>query len=192
MATRAPYLLAAVRTEHAARTAERIFGTAPHSAVSALGPAPWNRRGLIARTVDLKRRFGEFALRLPIGPDWVTPDPAWIRRDIRSVRVPVIGTVTCHRKMIPALRAAMRDLVRRHLQGLVDPGDYAGCYAPRRIPTSGTLSLHAWGLAVDLNASRNPQGQRPHQDLRLVHVMERHGFWWGGRWPTVPDGMHFE
>jgi len=26
----------------------------------------------------------------------------------------------------------------------------------------------------------------------LVHVMERHGFSWGGRWPTVPDGMHFE
>ena len=56
----------------------------------------------------------------------------------------------------------------------------------------GTTSLHAWGLAVDLNASRNPQGSPPHQDLRLVHVMERHGFSWGGRWPTVPDGMHFE
>jgi hypothetical protein len=151
-----------------------------------------DRRGLIARPVDLKLRFGEFALRMPIGPDFVTPDPAWIRRDIRTARVPVIGTVTCHRKMIPALRAAMRELVRRGLAHLVDPGDYAGCYAPRRIPTSGTLSLHAWGLAVDLNASRNPQGSRPHQDLRLVHVMERHGFWWGGRWPTVPDGMHFE
>ena len=47
-------------------------------------------------------------------------------------------------------------------------------------------------VTVDLNASRNPQGSPPHQDLRLVHVMERHGFSWGGRWPTVPDGMHFE
>ena len=192
LATRAPYLLAAVETDSAARRAARVFGTAPRSAVSALGPAPWTRRGLIARPVELKLRFGEFALRLPIGPDFVTPDPAWVRRDIRTTGVPVIGMVTCHRKMIPALRAAMRELVRRHLQGLVDRSDYAGCYAPRRIPTSGTLSLHAWGLAVDLNASRNPQGSKPHQDLRLVHVMERHGFWWGGRWPTVPDGMHFE
>jgi hypothetical protein len=25
-----------------------------------------------------------------------------------------------------------------------------------------------------------------------VRILERHGFWWGGRWPTVPDGMHFE
>ena len=31
-----------------------------------------------------------------------------------------------------------------------------------------------------------------HQDPRLVRIMERHGFSWGGRWPTVPDGMHFE
>jgi len=191
LATRAPYLLATVRTAGAARRAARAFD-GERTRVSALGPAPWNTRGLIARPVDLKVRFGEFALRTPVGADWVTPDPAWVRRDIRSARVPILGTVTCHRRMIPALRRAMADLERRGLARLVDPGDYAGCYAPRRIPTSGTLSLHAWGLAVDLNASRNPQGSPPHQDLRLVRVMERHGFSWGGRWPTVPDGMHFE
>ena len=109
-----------------------------------------------------------------------------------SRRVPILGSVTCHRRMIPALRSALGELARRGLARLVDAGDYAGCYAPRRIPGSGSRSLHAWGLAVDLNASRNPQGSKPHQDLRLVHVMERHGFWWGGRWPTVPDPMHFE
>jgi hypothetical protein len=191
LASRAPYLLAAVRTERAARRAARTFD-APRTRVTALGPAPWTSRGRIARTLDLKKRFGEFALRLPVGADWVTPDPAWVRRNIRSARVPILGSVTCHRRMIPALRRAMADLRRHGLARLVDPGDYAGCYAPRRIPGSGTLSLHAWGLAVDLNANRNPQGSPPHQDLRLVHVMERHGFSWGGRWPTVPDGMHFE
>jgi hypothetical protein len=25
-----------------------------------------------------------------------------------------------------------------------------------------------------------------------VRTMERHGFTWGGRWPTRPDPMHFE
>jgi hypothetical protein len=115
-----------------------------------------------------------------------------VKRNIRSARVPILGSVTCHRRMIPALGRALSDLQRRGLARLVDPGDYAGCYAPRRIPTSGTLSLHARGLAVDLNASRNPQGGKPHQDRRLVRVMERHGFSRGGRLPTVPDGMHFE
>jgi hypothetical protein len=191
LASRAPYLLAAVRTERTARRIERRFRAA-RTRANSLGPAPWNRRGVIARPVDLKARFGEFAVREPVGADWVTPDPAWVNRNIRSARVPILGSVTCHRRMIPALRRALADVARRGLARLIDPGDYAGCYAPRRIPRSGTLSLHAWGLAVDINASRNPQGSRPHQDPRLVRIMERHGFSWGGRWPTVPDGMHFE
>jgi hypothetical protein len=185
------YLLATVRTPSAVRRAARAFDGA-RSVVAELGAAPWPVRGRIARPAALKLRFGEFAMREPVGADWIQPDPAWVRRNIVSRRVPVLGPVTCHRRMVPALRRAMAELVRRRLTRLVDPGDYAGCYAPRRIPGSGTLSLHAWGLAVDLNAGRNPQGSPPRQDRRLVAVMERHGFSWGGRWPTVPDGMHFE
>jgi hypothetical protein len=191
LGTRAPYLLAAVRTERAARRAERAFD-GPRTRVSALGPAPWAVRGRIARPVELKARFGEFALRLPVGADWVTIDPAWVRRNIVIRRMPILGGVTCHRRMIAPLRRALSEVVRRRLARLVDPRDYAGCYAPRRIPGSGSLSLHAWGLAVDINASRNPQGSPPNQDRRLVRIMERQGFSWGGRWPTVPDGMHFE
>ncbi|MEA2320634.1 MAG: hypothetical protein QOD81_484 [Solirubrobacteraceae bacterium] len=185
------YLLAAIRTPSSVRRASHAFDGA-RSVVADLGPAPWPVRGRIARPAALKLRFGEFAVREPVGADWIQPHPAWVRRNIVSRRVPVLGSVTCHRRMVPALRRAMAELVRRRLTRLVDPRDYAGCYAPRRIPGSGTLSLHAWGLAVDLNAGRNPQGSRPRQDRRLVAVMERHGFSWGGRWPTVPDGMHFE
>ena len=25
-----------------------------------------------------------------------------------------------------------------------------------------------------------------------MRAFEREGFTWGGRWPTAPDGMHFE
>jgi hypothetical protein len=191
LGSRAPYLLAAVTTERAARRAVRAFD-APRTRVSALGPAPWSVRGRIARPAELKARFGEFAVRLPVGADWLAIDPAWVRRNIVSRRMPILGSVTCHRHMIGPLRRALSEVARRRLTRLVDPADYAGCYAPRRIPSSGSLSLHAWGLAVDVNASRNPQGSPPDQDRRLVRIMERHGFSWGGRWPTVPDGMHFE
>jgi hypothetical protein len=54
-----------------------------------------------------------------------------------------------------------------------------------------SIAHHAWGSAIDLNASANPQGLPPHQDRRLVSIFERWGFTWGGRW-LVPDGMHFE
>ena len=145
-----------------------------------------------ARQAELKARFGEPAVGLPYGDDWVRLDPGFLRREMVTRQVPLLGTVTCHRKMVPALRAAMNELDRRGLAGLVDPGDYAGCYAPRRIRPGGSLSLHAWGLAVDLNARANPFGGRSRQDRRLIRIMERHGFSWGGDFPTTPDPMHFE
>ena len=98
----------------------------------------------------------------------------------------------CNRRLFPPLRRALRTLERRGLSRIVDRADYAGCYAPRRIPGSGSLSLHAWGLAIDLNAAANPRLRGSRQDRRLVAAMEDAGFTWGGRWPTVPDPMHFE
>jgi hypothetical protein len=145
-----------------------------------------------ARPAELKARFGEPAVGLPYGEDWVRLDPGFLRRYIVTRRVPLLGAVSCHRRMIPALRSAMAGLRRRGLSHLVDAAEYAGCYAPRRIQPSGTLSLHAWGLAVDLNAASNPVGGESNQDPRLVRAMERNGFSWGGDFPTVPDPMHFE
>jgi hypothetical protein len=145
-----------------------------------------------ARPAELKLRFGEPAVRLPYGDDWVTLDPGFRRRNLRTGTVPILGSVTCHRAMLPRLRAALGELERRGLERLVDAGDFAGCYAPRRISPDGALSLHAWGLAVDLNASSNPFGGRSRQDPRLVRTLRRHGFSWGGDWPTRPDPMHFE
>jgi hypothetical protein len=145
-----------------------------------------------ARPAQLKTRFGEPAVGLPYGDDWVRIDPAFVRRHIVTRQVPILGSVTCHRAMMGPLRAALGELARRGLSRLVDPGDYAGCYAPRRIQPRGQLSLHAWGVAIDLNAGANPFLGRSRQDPRLVRTMERHGFTWGGDWPTRPDPMHFE
>ncbi len=145
-----------------------------------------------ARPAALKVAFGEPAVGLPYGDDWIRVDPAFVRRHIVTRSVPILGSVTCHRAMIGPLRAALGELARRGLARLVNPGDYAGCYAPRRIQPRGQLSLHAWGVAIDLNAAANPFMGSSRQDPRLVRTMERHGFTWGGRWPTRPDPMHFE
>ncbi len=148
--------------------------------------------GSITHPAQLKHDFGEFAVRLPYGADWIDIDPGWVRRNIVTRGVPILGAVTCHRAMIAPLRRALGRLQRQGLAPLVDRGDYAGCFAARRIAGSGSLSLHAWGLAVDINAGANPQGSTPRQDRRLVRAFEGVGFTWGGRWPTAPDGMHFE
>jgi hypothetical protein len=178
----------AVNPTRLARQAERgaaarIVEGGPLAATGPAGPA---------RPAELKARFGEPAVRLPYGDDWVQLDPGFVNRYIVARGVPVLGAVTCHRAMIPPLREALSELRSRGLARLVDPRDYAGCYAPRRIRPRGDLSLHAWGLAIDLNASANPYGGRSHQDPRLVRIMRRHGFTWGGDWPTIRDPMHFE
>src|SRR5215211_1309322 len=150
------------------------------------------RRGPIVQPGELKARFGEVAVRLPFGRDWVRLDPDWVRANIVREELPILGPVKCNRLIVPRLRRALASLERRGLSRLVDKRDFAGCYAPRRIPATGALSLHAVGLAVDLNARRNPYDKPSRQDPRLVRTMQRAGFVWGGAWPTVNDAMHFE
>ena len=165
-------------------------GAAGRGRVRDIGRAPWAVGGRVLPPVYLKARFGEFSVQAEPGPG-VRIDPAWVRRWIATASVPILGRVTCHRRMVSALRRALGDLERRGLAGLVDPGDYAGCFAPGTIGAGGGISHHTWGVAIDLNARANPHGARSRQDPRLVRVMRRHGFAWGGRWPT-PDAMHFE
>jgi hypothetical protein len=141
--------------------------------------------------VRLKVLFGEFAAS-PNG-GYLSVERSWVRRNIRSERVPILGEVTCHRRIIPLVRGALRELVRGGLEDLVDPAQYGGCYSARfigRDPGSG-LSTHAWGVSIDINVADNPLGAEPVQDPRLVRTFERWGFVWGGRF-IRPDGHHFQ
>jgi D-alanyl-D-alanine carboxypeptidase len=66
-------------------------------------------------------------------------------------------------------------------------------------PKVGSLSNHAWGLAVDANSLKNPQqrrirGRKIVQDMpaNIVALCTKWGLFWGGLYETVPDPMHFE
>lgn len=151
----------------------------------------WLRHGdAVEPPLLVKGTYGEFVLRDVAGRD-VAIDPAWVARWIVRELVPILGPVTCHRKVFAPLRAAMADLEQAGLAHLVDPADFAGCFAPRRIAPGQPLSHHAWGAAVDLNVDGNPRGSFSTQDQRLVETMLRHGFTWGGTW-LVPDPAHYE
>ena len=161
--------------------------------VRAPGDTPYFRAGDSSLPpVLIKMLFGEFSARPdPSHPGYLELAPSWVRRHIETVTLPLLGRVTCNRAVIPALRGAMRALVRRGLNSLIHT--YDGCLAARFInrDPSGMISHHAWGVAIDINAADNPSGTTPDQDPRLVGVMRRWGFAWGGSF-TVPDGNHFE
>ncbi|MFN2389581.1 MAG: M15 family metallopeptidase [Actinomycetota bacterium] len=124
---------------------------------------------------------------------FIEPDPGWVEANIASGTVPILGGVTCHRIMFRQLYEALAEIQRAGLAGLIDPSQYGGCYVPRFIDRDPgkALSMHAFGLAVDINVSENGLGTRGNLDPRIVEIFEKWGFEWGGWW-SRPDPMHFE
>ena len=124
---------------------------------------------------------------------FIKPEQAWVDSNISTATVSIIGEVTCHRLLIPQLQAALSEIESAGLANELRPGDYGGCYVPRFIDRNPALplSMHAFGLAVDINVSTNQLGTQGDMNPRIVEIFERWGFVWGGDW-SRPDPMHFE
>ncbi|MBD3947336.1 M15 family metallopeptidase [Nocardioides ganghwensis] len=126
-----------------------------------------------------------------LGGGRIAPDPAWVRAHIRTEVVPILGSVTCHKNLFPQLRAALLEVQQRGLAGAIDPRQYAGCYYPRFIANTTTLSNHSFGLALDVNTAGNQRGTVGEIDRDVVAIFKTWGFAWGGDWRWT-DPMHFE
>lgn len=124
-----------------------------------------------------------------IGGGRVAPDPAWVAAHIETRVMPIIGSMTCNKVMFPQLEAALREIQARGLAAKIT--NYAGCYNPRFIAGTTTLSNHAFGLAFDIDPAENARGTVGHMDPGVVQTFERWGFTWGGTWHYT-DPMHFE
>jgi len=105
--------------------------------------------------------------------------------------LPGSPAIEIHRAATAPLHAVLDELGRRGMLGLVRSFD--GSYNPRLVRGStSSLSAHAYGTAIDLNARENPLGQGPTDDQRrLAAVFEEHGWYWGDRF-SRRDPMHFE
>lgn len=157
--------------------------------IRALGGYP-ETNGTVMKMAEVHRIFGRFQYVRSTG-DSIVPDPAWVQAAIMDWNVPIIGRVRCHRNMLGQLAYAMAQIRDEGLSSMIE--SYNGCYVPRfqRLDDS-VLSAHAYGIAIDFNAATNSQGDAtPEIHPRIVAIMERWGFAWGGRFST-PDGMHFE
>ena len=121
----------------------------------------------------------------------IAPDPGWVKSHITTEVVPILGSVTCNRAIFPQLKAALAEIVARGLADEIHPDEYAGCYYPRFIAGSTTLSNHAFGLALDLNVPGNQRGTVGEIDRVVVDIFKSWGFGWGGDW-NYTDPMHFE
>jgi len=125
----------------------------------------------------------------PIGGGRVQPDPAWVRSHIVTETLPLLGKLTCNKYMMPQLRNAMIEIQAAGLGSEIDY--HVGCYYPRFIAGSTTLSNHSFGLAIDINSLENQRGTVGEMHPVVVQIMKKWGFAWGGDW-NYTDPMHFE
>jgi D-alanyl-D-alanine carboxypeptidase len=86
-------------------------------------------------------------------------------------------------------------------QGKIDAGhisNFSGCYNFRNTRGSSSLSMHAFGAAIDFDAENNAMyhgaGEQGFfkRDSAIVQIFKSKGWFWGGEFAFRKDPMHFE
>lgn len=95
----------------------------------------------------------------------------------------------CNKDMVLPLSTAFNNLVARGKVSELKTFD--GCFNIRKKRGLSSMSLHSWGIAIDVNAAWNGLGKTPTLSPEFVKCFTDAGFTWGGTW-TRKDGMHFE
>lgn len=172
----------------------------------------------------------QFLIPYPAGPDFPAPppadfDPGRIRHEAFFRRMYGADRQAVEKNLVqvdwpfspPGALQVTRvngvnrqlEAVIRELQTLPAPvrdvlgAGAAGGYYWRPIAGTTRLSLHSFGIAIDLGGSnadywlwdaRGNEGRftwRNRMPWEIVEIFERHGFIWGGKWHHY-DTMHFE
>lgn len=124
------------------------------------------------------------------GPGWPTnriKDQVWVQAQRSRVRFQV------HHGIAPIIKFLIDEVERRgyllHVPGKT-PDDWS--FNSRPIRGTNRPSNHSWGLAIDIDATKYPQGQRRNQPPRwVIDLFRAYGFEYGGDWSNS-DPMHFE
>lgn len=108
------------------------------------------------------------------------------------------GVITVRANTVAAWRALDHFLIKHNYRTRQHD---TGAYNCRKITGGSNYSLHAYGIAVDLNWQSNPYGEHlitdmpiaMIEDIEAVRTKSGHRvFRWGGRYSGNKDAMHFE
>ena len=166
-----------------------IYRNIDYKKIRVTGRNSTPNRNWVLPTALVKEMFGDFQIKERDGT-WITIDQTWKNENIETKRVPILGRITCHRLMWEPLVGVLNQIIEEGLESGLSREQFissGGCYAPRRISrfdSGGSISRHAWGIAIDINTRT---GYKP----RIVEIFNDWGYAWGGTW-TSPDAMHFE
>lgn len=178
---------------------------------------------------SVKARMEGCSFKANSGVDW---------DDLRYLRVlhcdaegnAIVGELVCAKTIADDLLSIFKALFQSgypiEKMRLVD--DYGGddeasmrdnntsCFNQRAITAGGRVSMHSFGLAVDINPKYNPyykvrgrvyikpEGSEAYLDREVAtpymirkgdlcyRLFKQHGFYWGGDWLSGKDYQHFE
>lgn len=104
----------------------------------------------------------------------------------------------CHRKVKDSLLRILNDIGDRygHAKAIMEEAeDYGGIYNYRPKRGSNSLSLHSWGIAIDLdaddNAFRDSWPMKADMPLEIMECFAREGWLAAGAFWGY-DAMHFQ
>lgn len=144
---------------------------------------------------DLQARFGALVLEHDVatGGYHIVSPPHWESQNMVMVNdLPGISNrLYVNKAIVEPLRSALA------AAQLVCP-EYQirtiGCFNPRLKRVNGDVSVHSWGLAVDINADTNPLADDLTTDMpdAFVRCFKGQGFTWGGEFSGKKDAMHYQ
>jgi hypothetical protein len=97
--------------------------------------------------------------------------------------------IYCNVDMIAPLTKAFQNIISSKLESHLKTWD--GCFNIRKKRGLTSMSLHSWGVAVDVNAAWNGLGKPSTMAPEFVKCWTDAGFEWGGLWKRC-DAMHYQ
>jgi hypothetical protein len=95
----------------------------------------------------------------------------------------------CNKDLILPLTKAFKNLIATG--NVRELKTWDGCFNIRKMRGLTSMSLHSWGIAIDVNAAWNGLNKTPVLSAGFVKCFTDAGFDWGGTWQRK-DGMHFQ
>lgn len=134
------------------------------------------------------------------------PDPAWVAAHLTSIVPPYqmfygttpIKRLTCNKAIAEPLLASLAGILALYKTPaeIAKHGmdQFSGCYNFRPKRGGSSLSMHAYGAAIDMDAAHNPfRSTHFTMPPEVVAIFAKTGAEWGGSWsPASRDAMHFQ
>ena len=143
----------------------------------------------------------------PVGYDG-NASPQWEAKNLVYVVPPYemymgsirIRKIKVHKKVAESLQGVLNDIWEKcgKDQNVINKYKYnvfSGAYNFRNKRGAASLSMHAFGVAIDFDAPDNQMNDTTplfKKDSIIVTAFESAGWTWGGSWSSGIDAMHFQ